>query len=178
MWERDGAVMTTSFAIGHSRSAFAQPKNEQGLNIENDHRTQLLALLASTVGAVVVGRIDESYIAKVKADTPPLTKGDLEKMADSDPNIHTAIVVQATDVATREPLVAVAVLTVDEDGLPSWDYELYSDAEGQFVQDANDAIAISDLIVIPVTDAQLKEQLDELGWVIADSDDIGNEATE
>lgn len=178
MWERDGAVMTTSFAIGHARSVFAQPKNEVGLNITNHERVELLAMLASTVGAVVVGRIDESYIATVQADAPPLKKGDLQRMSETDPNIHTAIVVQATDTTTGDELVAVAVLTVDDSGLPQWDYSVYDNAEGQFLEDANDAIAISDEIVIPTTDAQLREQLHELGWVIADSDDIGNGADE
>jgi len=174
MWERDGAVMTTSFAIGHARSVFAQPKNEIGLAIGNHERVELVAMLASTVGAVVVGRIDESYMAIVDAGAPPLAKGDLERMAESDPNIHTAIVVQATDTASGEALVAIAVLAVDDGGLPQWDYTVYDNADGQFIEDANDAIQISDEIIIPLTDAQLKEQLNELGWVIADSDDIGS----
>jgi hypothetical protein len=177
MWERDGAVMTTSFAIGHARSVFAQPKNEVGLAISDYQRVELVAMLASTVGAVVVGRIDESYIAVVDAGAPPLAKGDLERMAETDPNINTAIVVQATDTASGEALVAVAVLTVDDNGLPQWDYSIYENADGQFIEDANDAIEISEEILIPTTDAQLREQLDELGWVIADSDDIGSEAS-
>lgn len=178
MWERDEGVMTTSFAIGHSRSLFAQPISEEGLEIEPDARVQMHALLASSAGAIFLGRIDESYIAERPASAPPLSKGDLERMAGGDPSIRTAVVVQATDTRSGESLVVVAVPVIAEDGSLIWEHNSFEDADGQVISDAMRAVAMADLIVIPATDAQLREQMREIGWTVADSDDMSRDSEE
>ena len=173
MWERDGALLTTSFAIGHSRSLFAQPMSEEGCNIDNSTRTRIQALLASAVGAIYLGRIDESFISERPADMPPLNKGDLERLAKTDPSVRTAMVVQATDTRSGEALVFTATSVLDDEGELGWELGVFDHAEGQIIQEAQQSIRLSELITIPSTDVELREELRKLGWALADSDDMG-----
>jgi hypothetical protein len=173
MWERDGALLTTAFAIGHARSLFAQPASVEGYDISDKARVNLHALLASTSGAVVVGRIDESYMKYVDIDHPPILKGDLSILAETDPTVRTCIAVQAINASHDDHgLVMIAILEYDDEGNAQWQYQSHTNAQGKFVEDARQSIRLADTFAIPTTNDQLSEQLRELGWVVADSDDM------
>jgi hypothetical protein len=178
MYERDGAVMTTTFALGHSRSAFAQPATEEGCTINDETRVRIHALLASTVGAVFIGRIDETYLAERPADEEQLLKHDLERMALTDPSIKTAIVVQAMHTKSEESLIAVASELIDDDGNTEWEFNLYDSIEGQIIDDCYKTISLAALITNPLTDSELRYELKEMGWAIADSDDLARDMRE
>jgi len=178
MYERDGAVMTTAFALGHSRSAFAQPATEEGCTINDETRVRIHALLASTVGAVFIGRIDETYLAERPADEEQLLKHDLERMALTDPSIKTAIVVQAMHTKSEESLIAVASELIDDDGNTEWEFNLYDSIEGQIIDDCYKTISLAALITNPLTDSELRYELKEMGWAIADSDDLARDMRE
>jgi hypothetical protein len=165
MWERDEGLMTTSFAIGHSRSLFIQPVTEEGLRTEADDRIKMHALISSATSAVYIGRIDESYIAERPAESPPLNKGDLERLARYDPSVKTAVVVQATDTRSGDSVVSVATFHFDH-------------AEGRFIDDAKEVMALLEVMSIPTADSDLRQRLDEMGWTVADSDDASSEAQE
>jgi hypothetical protein len=173
MWERDGALMTTAFAIGHARSLFAQPTNEQGLEITDSGRVHLHALLASTAGAVVIGRIDESWMKYVEIDHPPILKGDLSILAETDPTVRTCIAVQALNTTGDDSgLVLLAILEYDDEGNTQWQYQAHTNAESKFTTDARQSIMLAENFSIPTTNTQLVEQLHDMGWVVADSDDM------
>lgn len=178
MHGRDGAVMTTSFALGHSRSAFAQPTTEEGCTIDNETRVRIHAMLASTVGAVFIGRIDETYLAERPIHEEPLLKNDLERMAAVDPTIKTAVVVQAMDIKTEQSLIAVGVQLIEDTGDTRWELNMYDTIEGQIIEDCYKTIALAQIITIPLTDAELRDELNELGWTVADSDDLARDAGE
>ena len=170
MWERDGAVITTSFAIGHSRSLFAQPVTAEGCTVDAEARVRIHARLAAAVGAVFLGRIDESFIAYRAPEDEPLRRGDLERLAETDPTIKTALVVQAMDASSHDSLVAVGILEVGDDGEPDWSYQMFDDPEGSIIAECRAAVAIAEDTIIPLTDIQLREELREMGWTVADSD--------
>ena len=172
MWERDGALMTTAFAIGHSRSLFAQPLTEAGCEIGDDTRVRLQALLGASAGAVFIGRIDESYIKYQEADAPELEKGELARLADTDPSIKTALVVHTIDVASGQSYTSMAILGVDDEGEREWEFESYDNPQGTYVIDASKSLLLMDIMTTPMTDAQLRDELDSLGWTMADSDDM------
>lgn len=172
MWERDGGVLTTSFAIGHSRAIFVQPASEEACKINTHTRVRIQALIAANAGAVYLGRIDESLITERPLDSPPLNKGDLEKLAKSDPSIKTAIVVQATDTRTGESIVHVATCSIDDDGTLQWEHGIFNDAEGELIVEAQEASALASILTTPLTDSELREELGQLGWAIADSDEV------
>lgn len=176
MWHRDGALMTTSFAIGHSRSLFAQPIREHGCTISSQMRVELESLLVSTVGAVLMGRIDESFIAYRSPDDEPLSKGDLARLAETDPSVSTAIVLQAVDTKSQTATVHVARLAIGDRFTDTpWEYAVYEYDDGPYIPDAVKAIKLSDAMLIPVTDIQLREQMSDLGWVVVDSDQTNDD---
>jgi hypothetical protein len=178
MWERDEGLMTTSFAIGHSRSLFIQPVTEEGLRTEADDRIKMHALISSATSAVYIGRIDESYIAERPAESPPLNKGDLERLARYDPSVKTAVVVQATDTRSGDSVVSVATPVITDDGGLEWETFHFDHAEGRFIDDAKEVMALLEVMSIPTADSDLRQRLDEMGWTVADSDDASSEAQE
>ena len=179
MWERDGGLLTTSFAIGHARSLFAQPTNEEGCSISETTRVHLQALLASTSGAVVIGRIDESYMKYVDADHPPLNKGDLGKLSETDPTVRTCIAVSGINTSYDYcGIVLLAILEYDDEGNTQWQYQTHTNPQGDFVDNAQKSLRLAETFTIPTTNAQLVEQLHEWGWVVADSDDMPTEHDE
>ena len=172
MWERDGGVLTTSFAIGHSRAIFVQPASEEACKISSQTRVRIQALIAANAGAIYIGRIDESLITERPLDSPPLNRGDLEKMAKNDPSIKTAIVVHATDIRSGDSLVHIATCSIDDDGTLQWEHGIFNDAEGELVAEAEQSSALAAVLNIPLTDAELREELGQLGWAVADSDEV------
>lgn len=173
-WQRDGGVITTSFVLGHSRSMFASPITEEAFSIDDATRVRLHALLASLVGATVIGRIDESYKREVFADAPRLTKSELEELAKTDPNIKTALVVQAMDTRTGDSLACLATLKVDDDGEPDWDFDSFANPEGDTTIFFYETAKLANALRVPITDDEVRTQLRELGWALSDSDEIAD----
>jgi hypothetical protein len=170
MWHRDGTILTTSFAIGHSRSMFAQPFTMESHDLDDEQRSEMTALMAQAVSAVYVGRIDETYFTT----SPPMPDDaetiDLSLHSDSDPNIKTAIAIQCVNVRTNEAMLGIGVFGLNAEGKPRWKFLLYDDKEEQIPRgirpfeelkaDASETLSHSELI----------EMWNDCGWAVADSD--------
>jgi hypothetical protein len=170
--DRDGAVTPTTFAIGHARSIFAQPYDEDGYELRSEARTAMDALLISATGAICLGRIDESYIQERLITDPKPDFDELADRAETDPTIGTALTVQVINTRTRETTVALARLYLDDEGHPVWDRSLHDLVEGEAVVLSVEACAMAAGIKNPITNSQLKEELLAIGWSMIDSDDI------
>lgn len=172
MWEKEGFLLTTAFAMGHSRALFAQPRLEDVPDIDIDTRIRIQALLGASTGAVFIGRIDQSYLKYQEPDAPRPNADDLYLMSLNDPSVRRAIAVHGTDVASGHSYVSMAVLGVDDDGEPEWEYESYDNPEGDYVIQASKTLLAMEMMTTPMTDAQLREELKSIGWLLADSDEI------
>jgi hypothetical protein len=133
MWRKDGCVMTCSYALGYSAHAFAQPYVTEGAEIALETRVALHALIASCVNARYIGRIDESWVRLSDVGEPDLVHGDLERMADYDPRVATAICVQAYDLETGDSYLHMATLTLNDDGSQLWHKTFSDEVEGRIV---------------------------------------------
>ena len=133
MWKQDGCVMTCSYALGYSAHAFAQPYEPKGMEVAVETRVALHALIASVVNARYIGRIDESWTRLSDVGEPDLVHGDLERMADYDPNVATAICVQAYDLETERSYLHMATLSLNDDGSEYWQRTYSEDVEGRIV---------------------------------------------
>jgi hypothetical protein len=74
--------------------------------------------------------------------------------------------------------VLIAVLEYDDEGNVGWEYQSHTNAQGKFMEDGRQSIRLAETFAIPITNTQLVEQLHELGWVVADSDDMPTEYDE
>lgn len=133
IWRKDGGVMTCSFALGNSASAFAQPFETAGTEVTFETRIALHALIASAVDARYIGRVDETWTRLSEAGDPELLHGDLERMADQDPQVATALCVQAYDLETGSSYLQMATLALREDGSQRWSRTYSEDFEGRLV---------------------------------------------
>jgi hypothetical protein len=133
LWKREGSVMTCSFALGYSAHAFAQPYEIEGVNVTMETRVALHAMIASCVNARYIGRIDETWVKMSETGEPDLVHGDLERMADYDPTISTALCVQAYDLETGDSYLHMGTLTLADDGSHRWERSFSEDIEGRIV---------------------------------------------
>lgn len=176
MWHRDGAVMQTLFAIGNARSMFAQPVSELGFAQSDEAKSGLHALLAGHCNAHTVGRIDEVFYAEHYGKGADLEPGDLSRLAETDPNIRTAITINAYSKRNGgQRHSVVAVFGVGKDARPMWRVTADDDYCGDWDDWFTDVFDIARHIRQPLTDAQLSEEVEAMHWALADSDDAGDD---
>lgn len=172
LWEQEGALLPTIFALGYSRSLFAQPMNQKGFTIDNATKVRLHALMAANVGSVYIGRIDETFYAERLVTEAPLNPKELEQLAKHDPTIRTAIMVQAMDMKAEKAVIHLAVASVNDDGETNWELIDYEQPVGLSVDEGRAVVAFTQLLTQPITDAELVDELYEHGWSLADSDNL------
>ena len=169
MFKKDGAVMTCSYALGLSASAFAQPYETKGIDLAVETRVALHALIASVVNARYIGRIDESWVRLTDVGQPELVHGDLARMADYDPSVTTALCVQAYDLETEESYLYMATLSLRDDGSEYWRRTYSENVEGRIVG-GSQLTARAIPIISRDTDlnAEMVESfLNAVGWTMA-----------
>ena len=165
-----GFVITTSWASGPERIVFGQPIDEDGLTITTETRIGLHALMAITVSATLIGRVDETYTQERDASDPPVEKGELNLLADFDPSIQTAICVEAFDIDTATSYLKIARLTLDDDGRDRWDMDTYQNVTGQLVHENMVSALLAAYSKEQVTMDELEEIATEYHWEVADAD--------
>jgi hypothetical protein len=126
-------VTTISWAVGDKNSAFAQPIDRDGWDVSYEARAGLHALVAACVDARVIGRIDETWTRVMSTDETPLVHGELQEMADTDPDVKTALCVQAYDLLSGNSYLHMAHLELDEDGSDRWVRTHADEPEGRIV---------------------------------------------
>ena len=169
MWKQDGCVMTCSYALGYSAHAFAQPYEIDGINVALETRVALHALIAACVNARYIGRIDETWVKMSETGEPDLVHGDLERMADYDPTVSTAICVQAYDLETGDSYLHMATLTLSDDGSQQWTRSFSDEVEGRIVGGSE---LTARVIPILSQDSDLSPEvvegfLNAVGWTMA-----------
>ena len=128
-WKIDGAIIPTLWAIGDKRIIFAQPKNSDAWQNDNEQMA-VHALMRSIVCADLIGVIAEAWVRQQEPNNPVPKKGDLEAIADTDPNVRTAIIVHGWDVKAKRSHSHMARLDLDTEGVPMWEFDCYDGAEG------------------------------------------------
>ena len=133
LWRRDKMVATVSWALGSRGTAFAQPYDREGWDVSMEARVGLHAMVAACVDAEYIGRIDESWVKAQGKDAPPLVHGQLQELADYDPEVKTALCVQAYHLPTGRGYLYMASLELFEDGSDHWVRTYSDDPDGRLV---------------------------------------------
>jgi len=120
MWQTDGAVMPTVFAIGRDTTVFAQPFDPKGYELPAPARVAFHSMTARAVDAQIVGQIAEVFAQTRGADEEAPCEGELADCADVDPSIKTAICVEAYDMKRDLSRLYIARLDLSEQGEPQW----------------------------------------------------------
>jgi hypothetical protein len=121
VFERDGRIPGTMWALGEDLAIFARPSGPDANDLTPGALAALHRVIADHVKAVFFGRIDETYTKEMKEGDPTLdTPGDLARIADSDPEVHTAIVVEGAMLNSEPGQLVIRVLTVDDEGRAVW----------------------------------------------------------
>jgi len=121
LWETNGAVSSTSWAVARDSVAYATAADSEGAQISEEQRIGLHAMLAACIDAVFIGRIDETWTRIQDEGEPFPVSGELGAMADRDPTVVTALCVEALDLSDGSLHVHLARLRLDDDGSIGWD---------------------------------------------------------
>ena len=133
LWETNGAVSSTSWAIARDRVAYATSIDHEGDQISDEQRLGLHAMMAACIDAVFIGRIDETWTRLQDGkDLPPIS-GELGAIADRDPTVVTALCVEALDLGDNSLHVHAARLRLNDDGSHGWDRSTDAQVERRIV---------------------------------------------
>jgi len=168
LWQRDKTVSTVSWAIGSGGSAFAQPFDREGWDVSIESRVGIHALVAACVDAEYIGRIDESWVKAQEKESPSLVHGQLERMADFDPDVRTALCVQAYHLPTGRGYLYMASLDLTEDGSENWVRTYCDDPEGRIVDGSEMTARVIPILNDgpPLTPEVVEAFLNALHWTV------------
>jgi hypothetical protein len=131
-----GYVVPTIFALTEDHVIYAQPSDLLGATISDEARISIHALIAVSMDALYVGRIDEMYAAERAQDEPPILRGEMAELAEYVPTIRTAIGVEAIDLRDDQRYLSVAQYGIDDYGHIEWRSHVYEE-ESRFDEDAS-----------------------------------------
>ena len=175
-YEKEKACNTCAWAIGEDRRAFAQPGDSEGQNQSEENKAAIHALIAASVEARWIGRIDEVWVGEMDALSDSPRRGELEEKAKYDPSIRTALTIQAYDIVTDESYVYVSLLGLDEDGRETWHSSLDTNVEGHLIDVAR--VIAHNIPRMEESFSLEKERVyavaNALGWVALISDEAGD----
>lgn len=168
IWRREKVVSTVSWAIGANGSAFAQPFDREGWDVSLETRVGLHAMVAACVDAEYIGRIDESWVKAQPEGAFPLIHGQLQELADFDPEVKTALCVQAYHLPTGKGYIHMASLELREDGSERWVRSYSDDPEGRIVEGSELTARVIPILNDgpPLTPDVVEEFLNALHWTV------------
>lgn len=124
VYERNGELLPCMWAVGLHRSVHSVPMTA----FAADQRPQLLlglhSLLAHSVDAHWIGMSHEVWSHERDPDEPMPKKGDLGRLAATDPSVKTALLLHVYDIKTDEHVIGMSRLDLDRHGRPVWDSSL------------------------------------------------------
>ncbi len=168
IWRRERMVSTVSWALGSKGSAFAQPFDKEGWDVSMEARIGLHALIASCVDAQYIGRIDETWMRAQDKGDRPLVHGELAELADYDPEVKTALCVQAYDVLSGSGYLYMASLELFPDGSEHWVRTYTDDPEGRLVDGSELTARVIPVLNDgpPLTPDVVEQFLNALHWTV------------
>lgn len=136
IYTEQGFVVPTIFALREDAVMYAQPIDLLGATISEEARQSIHALMAISMDATYIGRIDEMYAAERSVDDPPILRGEMAENADSDPTIRTAVCVEAIDLRDNQRYLSVAQHGINDFGEVEWRTHVYEE-ESRTDEDAS-----------------------------------------
>ena len=136
IYAEQGFVVPTIFSLREDAVMYAQPGDLLGATISEEARQSIHALMAISMDATYIGRIDEMYAAERSVDEPPILRGEMAETADVDPTIRTAVCVEAIDLRDNQRYLCVAQHGINDFGKVEWRRHVYEE-ESRIDQDAS-----------------------------------------
>jgi hypothetical protein len=136
IYEEQGFVVPTIFALTEETVIYAQPVDLLGATIADEARISIHALIAVSLDATYIGRIDEMFAAERTETEPPILKGEMADLAEFDPTIRTAVCVEAIDLRDNQRYLSVAQYGMDDQGQINWKSQVYEE-ESRYDSDAS-----------------------------------------
>lgn len=135
LWVRDGFVLPIVFAESTTSVMAAQPMTAKAMEADPASRVAMLSAMASSVGAERIGMVAEVWERQFETNDLPdqYEHGDLAVMAETDPLVHTAIIVTSLDLLTGQPQIERACHSLTDEGEHAWERSTHADIYGGMV---------------------------------------------
>lgn len=120
VWKRSGRLFPKIWAQSVDQMIVASPLDGKASDAMTDEfRATLAVAMACRIDALAIGRSDEAYIRT--ASQAALIAGDLNRIADIDPEVRTCVITEAVAIGGSEEVTLVAIHHLDDAGRSDWE---------------------------------------------------------
>lgn len=119
-WEAAGHVYPCLWAVGESESVFAVPLTVDAARISVEAKLAMHAMFAADIKATFIGVVNEIW-TRLGDPSEQLTPGELEREADTNPDVHTGILVQALDMLDFHRVLVLSRMELNAAGEIRWE---------------------------------------------------------
>lgn len=117
-----GSFAPTLWAQADRIQAIAVPRSQRAARLEDADRVWILAWMADAIEAEIIGRSDEVWSKSYPAGSlPDLNPGDIGMLASSDPEVRTALTVQACEIRSKQIGCGIALPSIGDLGEQEWE---------------------------------------------------------
>ena len=162
---QDGHLIPKFWAQSATKRAIAQPATPEGLDLGASVGIVMFGLMMELTDGRWFGRTAEAWVRSFRDGDQFPVEG-LASIAETDPEVHTAIVAQGFDMQTSETHTALATFTLDNDGRPLWHRNSERNPGDQFL---TLAVAVQQYLSMPRLGYSLEEIdlfVTECGWAM------------
>ena len=136
VWEQQGRIYPALWAHGENRFCVAIPHSREAAEVSPLLQSVLLTLMGQSVGALYVGTMHEAWTRTFDNmdEVAHLQAGQLQQMAEIDPQIRTAIITTWGNLATGKICQDMASLSINDFGEVEWEMNHSDNPEGVLTQ--------------------------------------------
>lgn len=153
-WQNRRQLLPKFWARDTVRRAAVEPASPEGLNLDMTRGVMMVGYMVDMTDAKYVGRTVEAWSRTIR-EGDMIPAGGLNHIADTDPNVTTAIISQGFDLRSGEAWTALASFGINEHAEPVWhrqsepavvgDFEIFVKAVQGFVAQTRAKHSIVDM---------------------------------
>lgn len=130
-YEAIGSLVPTFWTQGSTTRAIAVPCTQDGMILDVIRGVMMMGYMSDLASARFIGRTAEAW-SRVHKDGDMLPVEGLASIAETDPDVKTAIIAQGYDLITGGSHLAMASFDLDDDAQPVWRRTSDDGPTGQF----------------------------------------------
>jgi hypothetical protein len=165
-YEQLGSLVPTFWAQGTNTRTVAVPITQDGMMLDVVRGVMMMAYMSDISSAKFIGRTAEAW-SRVHKDGDMLPVEGLASIAETDPEVRTAIIAQGFDVLTGQSHLAMASFDLDDDAQPIWRRTSDEGPTGQFDVFAASVRTFLHKPRTKFSTAEIVEFIDGCGWSLS-----------
>jgi hypothetical protein len=165
-YEVIGSLAPTFWAQGTNTRTIAVPINQNGMMLDVIRGVMMMGYMADLSSARLIGRTAEAW-SRVQRDGDMFPVEGLASIAETDPEVRTAIIAQGFDLLTGQSHLAMASFDLDDNAQQIWRRTSDEGPTGQFDVFAASVRTFLHQPRTKLSTAEIVEFIDGCGWSLS-----------